>query len=42
MTKKFSFKGSVKTKLIMIMLMVAIVPLVTAVLISYGSSTSKA
>ena len=42
MSKKFSFKGSVKAKLIMIMLMVAIVPLVTAVLISYGSSTNKA
>ena len=37
-----SFKNSIKTRLIAIMMAVAIVPLVIAIVISYNTSTSKA
>ncbi len=37
-----SFKNSIKTKLIAVMLAVAIIPLVSAVIVSYETSTKKA
>ena len=39
---QISFKDSIKTKLIGIMILVAAVPLIIAVIISYNTSTSKA
>jgi methyl-accepting chemotaxis protein len=41
-TNGIAFKDSIKTKLIGIMLLVAAVPLIVAIIISYNSSTSKA
>ena len=37
-----SFKNSIRTRLIAVMLIVAIVPLAIAVIVSYSTSTKKA
>lgn len=39
---QIAFKDSIKTKLIGIMLLVAVVPLLVAIIVSYNTSTSKA
>nr|MCR5273377.1 methyl-accepting chemotaxis protein [Lachnospiraceae bacterium] len=41
-TPAISFKDSIKTRLIAIMILVTAVPLFLAVIISYNTSTSKA